>query len=755
MEIRKLRDERPWIVIVLLAVFTVGAVAYINMRMSDVREAFFQGAIAPDVARHRIIVLHEWEYTLLGVIVALFGGMAIDGRRLRQKADRASELARLNVVFENALEGVSRFDRQGRIAFANSAFGAIIDFTPEELCGRSWQAIARAEDHCTVRTALIEAKTYGRAVRELLVYRRDGALVPVSLVLVRAGGETWCFARNLSQLKRAEERFALAAQSTRDVIWDWDLQQNAVWFSDALRTVFGYEEAGEVPISVWYDNIHSDDLLAVSNSIHAVIESGETYWSSEYRFRKRDGTYAYIFDRGTVVRDAAGRPVRMIGAMMDLTERRNVEQQLERANARTQLILNCAAEGMFGSDETGATAFVNKAGAEMLGYTVEELMGRGLHTEIHHSYPDGRPYPPEECPCGKAALYGIPAVVTDECFFKKDGTPFPVEYSANPMFDSEGRLIGTVVSFRDVSERRAVEKMKDEFVSVVSHELRTPLTSIRGALGLVAGGRVGELPEKAKRMLDIAVTNTDRLVRLINDILDIERMESGKITLTRQLCDANELITQAVETMRPMADKGGVTLAMNGCTAPLWADPDRLVQTLTNLISNAIKFSPPGKSITVDAEVEGDAVVFAVRDQGRGIPASKLESVFERFQQVDASDSREKGGSGLGLAICRSIVRQHGGDIRVESQLGRGSTFRFTVPRTHVPAAAPQVRERTVLVCDDEEIVRDVMVDLLCARGCNAIGVGSGEELLRVAAQTDADAILLDLGLPGMDGWRS
>jgi signal transduction histidine kinase len=212
---------------------------------------------------------------------------------------------------------------------------------------------------------------------------------------------------------------------------------------------------------------------------------------------------------------------------------------------------------------------------------------------------------------------------------------------------------------------------------------------------------IGSLSEKGRRMLEIAVNNTDRLVRLINDILDIERMQSGKVIMRRQLCNAAGLLTQAVEEMQSMADKAGITLTVAPQPLPLWADPDRIMQTLTNLLSNAIKFSTTGSTVWVSMAQQGEEAVFTVRDQGRGIPANKLETVFERFQQVDSSDSRRKGGTGLGLAICRNIVRQHGGQIWAESRLGEGSTFSFTLPlpkEGHLPSpttSATETKERT------------------------------------------------------------
>jgi signal transduction histidine kinase len=181
-------------------------------------------------------------------------------------------------------------------------------------------------------------------------------------------------------------------------------------------------------------------------------------------------------------------------------------------------------------------------------------------------------------------------------------------------------------------------------------------------------------------MLEIAASDTERLVRLVNDILDLDRLESNKVELIKQSCDAAALMRQSVETLQPLTEKNQITLSLSSPEIQIWAEPDRIIQTLVNLLSNAIKFSPPNSTVTLSASSLADRVLFQVKDQGRGIPADKLDTIFGRFQQVDASDSRQKGGTGLGLAICRSIVQQHGGRIWVESELGKGSTFYFTLP---------------------------------------------------------------------------
>jgi PAS domain S-box-containing protein len=445
-------------------------------------------------------------------------------------------------------------------------------------------------------------------------------------------------------------------------------------------------------------------------------------------------------------------------------ERQRAEEALRESMERVRLLLHSTAEAIYGADLDGNCTFANPACVKMLGYhDAGQFLGQNLHALIHHKRADGKPYPEAECPINKAVRHGQVAHADNEFLWRADGTSFPVEYWCHPMY-RQGKLIGSVVTYLDITKRREIERMKNEFISVVSHELRTPLTSIRGALGLVASGRLGALPDKSQRMLDIAVTNTDRLVRLINEILDIERIESGRVVMARRTCDASVLVTQALDVMRPMADKARVSVFAATCSCPIWADPDRVLQTLTNLLSNAIKFSPSGGTVRVEAEPRGtDAVLFRVRDEGRGIPADKLDRIFERFEQVDASDAREKGGTGLGLAICRSIVQQHGGRIWVESAPGRGSDFCFTLPAAE-PAApqsrpggtppAPALAGRTVLVCDDDPSIRSVISELLTQRGYQVSMAGSGREALEQAAAAAPAAILLDLIMPGMSGWE-
>ncbi len=424
-----------------------------------------------------------------------------------------------------------------------------------------------------------------------------------------------------------------------------------------------------------------------------------------------------------------------------------------RISRQNELILESAAEGIYGLDPQGYTLFLNPAAALLLGRAPDDAIGRPFEAVLGMGAAEagGDGVNPV-----RATLHsGVTREVKDAVFRRADGTSFPVEYNSTPIVE-EGRITGAVVTFRDVTERREVERMKDEFVSVVSHELRTPLTSIRGSLGLLAAGKLGEVPEKGRRMLEIAVQNTDRLIRLINDILDIERIESGRVTMELRPVDASELAHQSVEVMSAMAEKGGVRLFAWADRQPLDADPDRILQVLTNLLSHAIKFSPPGGEVSLTVEPGEGEVVFRVRDQGRGIPPDRLESIFERFSQVDSSDARDKGGTGLGLAICRSIVQQHGGRIWVESAPGAGSTFTFTLPTAFAPE--PRMAESAggdgplILVCDDDPSILSVVEEILRGWGYRTVGVRDGESALREAVRLHPDAILLDMMMPGMTG---
>jgi PAS domain S-box-containing protein len=386
--------------------------------------------------------------------------------------------------------------------------------------------------------------------------------------------------------------------------------------------------------------------------------------------------------------------------------RRTLEQRvLERTRSLRQvtrqsdLLVNSVGDGIYGVDRFGLITFVNPAAASALGYESLELIGHDAHGTFHAPSAPGVPFPSSSCYIAEAIRDGVMTNAEEDSYLRADGLVIPVEVTATPLTD-DGTTLGAVVVFRDVTQRREVDRLKSEFVSMVSHELRTPLTAIRGSLGLLAGGAVGPLPPSAARMVDIALISSERLTRLINEILDLERMEAGGLPMEVGDHAAATLVETALAQASVLAQEVGVRLRVIHTEGEVRADADRVVQTLLNLLGNAIKFSDPGQEVTVQTARRGSFVEFEVSDTGRGIPEDKLDAVFARFQQVDSSDAREKGGSGLGLAISRSIVERLGGRIWAVNNPDGGAVFRFTLPASTgpfvaslEPSSAPGARE--------------------------------------------------------------
>ncbi len=375
-----------------------------------------------------------------------------------------------------------------------------------------------------------------------------------------------------------------------------------------------------------------------------------------------------------------------LGQMLARSHERDRAEKLYREQ---EILLNSVADGICGLDPNGLVSFANPAAANLLGADPANLTGKPIHDLLHGSAPvNNRCH--DDCALLRATgKLRRMATSGEDTFYRIDGDSFRVDYNLTPILD-HGRLSGSVFSFRDISQRYALDRLKDEFVSTVSHELRTPLTAIRGALGLLSSGSLGQVNEKSANLLRIALSNSERLVRLINDILDLERIQSGREPFNFKPVQLADIVRQAIECVQPVADSARVQLIHDPTQVEIAADPDRLLQVLTNLLSNAIKFSPPNSTVSVLLRPDVSGVTLSVVDAGRGIPADKLEAIFGRFQQVDASDSRQKGGTGLGLAICRTIVQQHCGRIWAERNSVSGSTFRVFLPYQPVPIGTPE-----------------------------------------------------------------
>ncbi len=374
----------------------------------------------------------------------------------------------------------------------------------------------------------------------------------------------------------------------------------------------------------------------------------------------------------------------------ELWERQQVTASLQEAERRWRSLLENVRLAVIGLDPQGRVEYANPFLLELTGYQEREVLGRDWLRDFIPATQRAEVQQVFQTLIKQAQSqsYYCNTILT------KAGEERWIAWNNTLLRSADAQPLGTLSIGSDITESQAIERMKDEFISVVSHELRTPLTSIHGALNLLANGLVDLNSPRGDRIIKIAAESAERLTRLVNDILELERLESGKIYLAKRWVNGADLVAQAAEQMQVVANRARISLNIMPTDVEFYADPDRILQVLTNLLSNAIKFSPPGTTVGLSVE-RGELfagfdtqtqprvqqfAMFAVEDRGRGIPPEKLETIFERFHQVDASDSRNKGGTGLGLAICRSIIEQHQGRIWVESQLQVGSIFSFTIP---------------------------------------------------------------------------
>lgn len=481
-------------------------------------------------------------------------------------------------------------------------------------------------------------------------------------------------------LRESQERFRLLVDGVKDyAITMLDPQGRVASWNSGAERIQGYraEEIMGRHFSCFYT---SEAIERGQPSADLWRTAAEGRLEGERVSVRKDGSTFLAEIVLTPLHDATGRLRGFSKVCRDITAQRRAQEALARLRLQQQLILDSAGDGIFGLDPSGICTFINPAGARMAGYEPEELTGKSLRNILLSRPPEDGGRSERSCPI-QAALTEAQEPHSDTATVaRKDGTFLAIEYIVTPILNGARQSLGAVVVFRDITARRAVENMKNEFVSVVSHEVRTPLTAIRAVLGLLATGKLCHESGKCQSMIKVGMENTERLARLVSDILDLERMESGKVRIEKKQCDASALLEQAVGLMRAVAATHGITISTRTQPVLFDADPDRITQVLINLLNNAIKFSPSESTIQAAIEQSGEEVVFQITDSGRGIPADKLSLIFERFQQVDAGDSREKGGTGLGLAICRAIVEQHQGRIWVESAPGQGSKFFFSLP---------------------------------------------------------------------------
>lgn len=455
---------------------------------------------------------------------------------------------------------------------------------------------------------------------------------------------------------------------------------------------------------------------------------------------------------GTVLR-IWGSPIangHYIATISDVTALRHSEAAYRDRAARLNSTLDNVVDAIITINESGSIESWSKGAERLFGYTTEEILHRNVKNLVanQHAFVLDASLRGHAGPGGQRRQIEV---------LHKDGHQIPVDLGLSQMYIGSRRLFVGIV--RDISERFEIDRMKSGFVSTVSHELRTPLTSIGGSLGLLAGGAAGPLSSKAAKLIDIAKQNSDRLVRLINDILDLEKAESGKLELRMEEQELVPIVEQAIELNRGYADSFGVAIRLEprDAEARVVVDRDRLIQVLTNLLSNAVKYSPKESVVRVSVEANDGLVKVSVIDEGPGVPAAFERRIFQKFSQADSSDTRARGGTGLGLSIAKTLMERFGGGIDFERGRTKGASFFVTLPTRQSSGATlamqlPNFPSPHILICEDDPDMTEYLSAMLNGAGMTVETTESAREAKAAMDDEHFDLLLIDIHLPDADG---
>ena len=467
----------------------------------------------------------------------------------------------------------------------------------------------------------------------------------------------------------------------------------------------------------------------------------------ECTIRRKDGKLRVISKNADTLKDGYGNVTGGIESFEDITEKKEREREVKSAYLQINQIFQGVSEGMCLIDKDFRMIRVNKAFLDLVGFREGQVLGMRCSEVLAKDL-----CKTPQCPL-KRIIKGEEHVEMDVNIEKKGGIRVPCILTAMPLRDADGNLVGIIESFKDITERKSAEttlleniRLKSNFTSMVSHELRTPLTAIKEGIGIVLDGAAGEINEEQKDFLDTAKRNVDRLTRLINDVLDFTKLQSGKMFMKIAENDIGAMIKEVVKTQMPVAKEKGLYLKTEIVPGipKVQFDHDRIIQVLINLVNNALKFTEKG-GITVSAYLKSGSVSVSVDDTGPGIKEADLPKVFQEFRQIEDAKTRKAGGSGLGLDITKEIVARHGGRIWAESQYGKGSSFKFTLPLE---------RKYKVVVLDDEPTFLSFSEKVLEQEGCEVIKAQTGAEGIRKIREERPDLVVLDMVLPDLNGYE-
>ena len=593
----------------------------------------------------------------------------------------------------------------------------------------------------------------------------------------------------LRALAESEEKYRSVIEQLQDVFFRTDVSGTWTFLNQAWTTLTGNTVESTLGTN-YLAYVHPSDRSALLDAFRPLWEGKVQSIVMEARYFHHDGGYRWAEVSIHAVRDAKGRLAGTMGTLRDVTERRTASDERQRLSTNIRQLLDASGEGIFGIDGRGVITFVNRHGSDLLGFTPEELIGQVMHDLVHHSYPDGRPYPLDECPIQRAATRGVWAEVNDEVLWTREGTPLQVEYVASPIFEQR-RVSGAVVNFRDITARKRAElelivardaaeaanRAKSDFLARMSHELRTPLNSIIGFANVLRKNRQGTMTEEEVSYLHRIATNGLHLLGLINDILDLSKIEAGRMTLEISTVMLDTLVRETVSELEGQIGERPVELRveMPPTMRSMDTDAARMKQVLINLIGNALKFTEAGEVVVhIDADEDGTPRRLAVRDTGIGIPAHRLDAIFSVFEQAEAMTARRFGGTGLGLAISRSLCELMGHRLEVSSVEGKGTTMLIHLgvtpssTRRNTPLSVPAITFATpsrpsvaaargappvVLIVDDDPDARLLLSQHVEEAGCRVVQASTGVEALRLARELRPALIFLDLRLPKISGF--
>jgi PAS domain S-box-containing protein len=648
---------------------------------------------------------------LIAVGLALFAAAVIS----RQREERRQADARLHeqekqhrLVTSSVPAMIGYVDKDHRLQFHNHAIEELLGLPGERLDSRHLAEILGADNYKAILPEIQRALKGERVEYEGEWRGRNrrrqylaGSFIPD---FDGAGRIRGCFAmiidvsaRKLAEeaLRASEERWKFALEGAGDGVWDADLRTGEVLYSKRYQEMlgFGEHEFGNSR-EEWEQRLHPEDKLRVMAGRQAYLDGKSLTYASEFRLRCKDGSWKWILSRGMVVsRDAEGKPLRMIGTQADIDERVRQQEEIVRVNERLDLALQGSRLAIWDVDLTADSVYLSEGWAEMLGDAPGETFtdAASLLGLVHPDDLERVHAMTLATVKGASPEYHIEHRIRT----RDGGWKWILSHGRVVKRDAGGRALRITGTNADITARKEIERMKDEFISVVSHELRTPLSSIVGSLGLLAG--MTGLNEETQTLVRVARENSQRLVRLINDILDVEKLDSGALDIPLEPVELEALLADAIRAHQGYAGQYGVSIVLAEKRGPAWvnANVDKLMQVMANLLSNAAKFSPRGARIEVRLARMGDVFRVSVIDPGPGIPEEFKPRVFGRFAQADSSNSRHRGGTGLGLAICKMIIERFEGSIGFVSTPGVGTTFYFDL-NAYPQAALGDAGERGV-----------------------------------------------------------